>query len=150
MDYAVQVFVIALRPGQEKLVQKRHALERILVDILILVLVMEHVKMIISAAALMPTKEMIVVKINQTLQQNYLQPLLLPPLQQILQQNLQQNLQKNALPIVSTMDNAIQPKGSVTAIEDTKRMIAQVNLTFLNLRLNSKNRSPSCRDFVSR
>ena len=86
MDYAVQVFVIALRPGQEKLVQKRHALERILVDILILVLVMEHVKMIISAAALMPTKEMIVVKlkVQQTPLQKYQLSLLLQTLKKVL------------------------------------------------------------------
>ena len=57
--------VNVLRPGQENLAQKKHVLERILMDILILVLVMEHVVMIMFVAALMPTKEMTVVKIKQ-------------------------------------------------------------------------------------
>ena len=57
--------VNALRPGQENLAQKKHVLERILVDILILVLVMEHVEMIMCVAVLMPSKVMTVVKIKQ-------------------------------------------------------------------------------------
>jgi hypothetical protein len=88
--HAMMILIIhhvnALRPGQENLAQKRHVLEKILKDILILVLVMEYVEMIMFVAALMPTKEMIVVKlkVQQTPLQKYQLSLLLQTLKKVL------------------------------------------------------------------
>jgi predicted lipase len=117
MIYHLTQNVNALKPGKENLAQKKHVLEKILGDMLILVLVMEHVEIIICVTALMPTKEMTVVKIQQTPLQKYQRAL----------QNLQQNLYQNVLMIVSTMENVIKLKESVSANQIMiPNLIAQV------------------------